>query len=75
MGTPANSAVRAARQAAHAAFDPIWQRGDLSRGAAYHWLAQELGIPVAACHIGRFNAAQCDRVIALCKPEGTDHEA
>lgn len=43
--------TRAARQAAHAAFDPIWREGSLSRSEAYKRLAAKLGIPVDACHM------------------------
>lgn len=66
LGVPANAALRSARQAAHRAFDPMWRRGGMSRGAAYSWLAHSLGIPAHDCHIGLFDEHTCERVIALC---------
>ena len=76
-GPLANGETRRARMAAHAAFDPLWQRwqdaypGQLGpspamraalRGRAYAWLAEQLGIPVQDCHIGHFDALRCARV-------------
>lgn len=51
---------------AHAAFDPIWQSGELSRSAAYRWLALELGIKKADCHMLYFDEDTCMRVVRLC---------
>jgi hypothetical protein len=56
-----------ARKAAHAAFDPIWMEGDMSRRKAYAWLAQSLGLSVEETHIGVFNVETCQRVITLAK--------
>lgn len=66
LGSPANAPLRSARQFAHSAFDPIWRDGSKSRTRAYKWLANELGIPAAKCHIGMFDEATCERVVALC---------
>jgi hypothetical protein len=64
--------------AAHAAFDPLWQQWreaypdyvrapshvrSAARGRAYAWLADQLGIAKADCHIGHFDVAQCQRVV------------
>lgn len=43
-GRLANTELRAAKMAAHAAFDPLWQSGAKKRGAAYAWLATALGL-------------------------------
>lgn len=59
LGRLANAALRRAKSAAHRAFDPLWQSGDLSRKAAYSRLATNLGIDAAACHIGMFDKSQC----------------
>jgi ribonuclease HI len=67
LGTLANSELRRARNSAHAAFDPIWDRGSMSRRDAYAWLARELGIEPAACHIAMFDLVQCRRVVELVK--------
>lgn len=55
------------KDAAHAAFDPIWQSGRKGRTAAYLWLAEQLGVPRTDCHISLFDKATCTRVIAICK--------
>ena len=52
--------------AAHAVFDPLWKGGPMTRSAAYGWLADQLGIPRAACHIGEFDIDRCRLVVALC---------
>lgn len=58
-GSLANAELRKARQAAHAAFDPIWNENLMKRTEAYSWLANELGLKVNRCHIGFFDVAQC----------------
>lgn len=63
MGTLADQPTRDARIAAHAAFDPIWMRGEMDRPAAYAWLSQVTGIPPEQCHIAGMNRDQCQRVI------------
>jgi zinc-finger-containing domain len=67
LGTLADVPTREARRRAKAAFNPIWESGRMSRSAAYAWLAGELGIErVGECHIGWFDVATCDRVVAIC---------
>jgi hypothetical protein len=56
--------MREARKRAKAVFNPLWQSGRMSRTDAYAWLADQLGVAVAECHIGWFDVAQCDRVLA-----------
>lgn len=75
LGRLANAELRAAKQRAHAIFDPIWKNGELTRPAAYRWLARELGIEDEACHIGEFDIDQCQAVIAAClrRQEITTH--
>lgn len=67
LGLLANAELRAARQAAHAAFDPIWRGTAVSRTKAYAWLAQALQLETRRCHIGMFDIALCQRVVELCK--------
>lgn len=55
------------RSAAHAAFDPLWQSGEMSRNAAYRWLASELGMSRDECHMSLFDAATCRRVVEACR--------
>ncbi len=69
LGRLANGALRRAKMAAHAAFDPLWKSGAMRRKQAYTWLAGKLGIAVENCHIGMFDEADCQRVIAACDLE------
>lgn len=67
LGRLANAELRTAKQAAHAAFDPLWitVKGSRrkARRKAYGWLALQLGLPVEQCHIGEFDLEQCRKVI------------
>ncbi len=67
LGTLANKELRAARLKTHEAFDPVWKAQGLARYEAYLWLSVELGLPLERCHIGQFDLALCERVIALCQ--------
>jgi hypothetical protein len=76
-GSLANAALRAARIAAHQAFDPLWQKKlrldptmskSQARTRAYQWLARMLQVPVAECHIAHFSIPQCMRVVEVCAP-------
>ncbi len=58
-----------------AAFDPLWEakvrrdgcsKGE-ARGRGYAWLAKQLEIDRAGCHIGMFDEALCERVIEICR--------
>lgn len=44
---PPGSDLARARIAAHAAFDPLWQVGGVTRQQAYEWLAGQMGLPLA----------------------------
>lgn len=65
LGRLANAELRKAKTEAHAAFDPLWKTGKLSRRKAYAWLAGSLGIPISECHIGEFDVTTCARVVSL----------
>lgn len=65
-GVPTTMAGRAARRKAHAAFDPIWKSGRMTRPEAYQWLQRELGLTARQCHIGAFDEKMCARVIEAC---------
>ena len=67
LGRLANAELRAAKMAAHAAFDPLWKSGAKKRGSAYAWLADALRIDKKQCHIGMFDVADCRRVVEVCK--------
>ena len=67
LGTLANAELRKARMAAHAAFDPKWKNGNMTRRDAYTWLADQLGYePV---HIGESDIARCKRIVEVCQTQ------
>lgn len=67
LGRLANSELRRWKMAVHAVFDPIWRTGGKSRGGAYLWLRDKMGLTENECHIGKFNVEQCRKAIAICK--------
>jgi hypothetical protein len=62
LGSLANEELRLARRSAHAAFDPLWKDGEMTREAAYEWLAHAMRMPRMNCHIGAMDAEECQRV-------------
>lgn len=66
LGTLADKETRLARQAAKAAFNPIWKSGEMSRTDAYNWLAKQLGVLVNHCHVGWFDVDMCKKVVQVC---------
>lgn len=67
LGRVANEELRKAKSKAHAAFDPLWKSGKMSRGAAYSALASSMAIKKDKCHIGMFDVKQCEYVVEWCK--------
>lgn len=67
LGRLANAELRRAKSAAHAAFDPLWMSKRMRRRDAYRWLAGELGISAANCHIGMLDVDGCKAVVAVVK--------
>ena len=65
LGRLANAELRAAKSAAHRAFDPIWKYRYMNRSNAYSWLANKLSIPAKDCHIGMFDVADCEKVVKV----------
>lgn len=78
-GRLANANLRHWKRRAHSAFDPLWRAAQDrqmresngafkggARGAAYRWLAAELGIDISQCHFGLFTVAQCQKVVEVC---------
>ena len=81
LGRLANKELREYKKLAHSFFDPIWQKyvnkyKNLSkksiRAKAYKWLAANLNIGIAECHIGMFDIDMCKKVIDICKKRGVD---
>ena len=63
LGIPANRETKEARMAAHAAFDQLWQDGQMSRNRAYQVLRDLMGMTQEEAHIGRFTKEQCEQLI------------
>lgn len=64
LGVPANRATKDARIAAHAAFDTLWKSGGMTRKEAYRWMGGALGMSKDEAHIGLFDIATCERLVA-----------
>jgi len=69
LGRLADAKLRKWKMAAHAAFDPIWKSGVMTRKAAYKMLSARMGIPEAKTHIGMFDVEQCKKVIEISTKE------
>lgn len=67
LGRLATEELRKMKSAAHAAFDTLWKSGRMTRKDAYAWLAAEMELPSADCHIGMFDEDQCRRVVRIVK--------
>ncbi len=70
LGRLANAELRRAKMDAHAALDPLWRSGELTRSQAYEWLAGALGINSEECHIGMFDLEQCGAVVRAVQTRG-----
>ena len=69
LGRLANAELRRAKMAAHAAFDPWWKSGRMTRREAYKKLAELMGIDPKDAHIGMFDVEQCKTVVLLSTPQ------
>ena len=67
LGRLANAELRKAKSAAHAAFDPLWRSGQMTRRGAYAWLAGAIGISADDCHIGMMDVDGCKAVVDVVK--------
>lgn len=65
LGRPAGPETRKARQQAHAAFDPIWSEGHLTRRQAYDWLSRQVGAWPNAVHIGWMSRDEALEVVRI----------
>jgi len=70
LGRMADKELRAWKVKAHAAFDPLWKSGKMTRKEAYQMLAEKLGIEINRCHIGMFDAEMCRQVTEKLTEEG-----
>ncbi len=69
LGNVANETLRLKRMETHQVFDGYWKRQNMSRTAAYRWLAKQMELPEGKAHIGGFEMDQCQQVIDLCRRE------
>lgn len=69
LGRLANAELRKAKMAAHAAFDPWWKSGRMTRREAYKKLAELMGMDPKDAHIGMFDVEQCKTVVLLSTPQ------
>lgn len=67
LGRLADAQLRAAKKEAHRVFDKLWKKKGRKRKDAYAWLAKQLGVSGAECHIGEMDVDLCLRVIDICK--------
>lgn len=67
LGFPGDAATRAARTAAHVAFDKLWRgaRAPLTRDKAYRFMQRLMGLSEDEAHIGKFTKEQCEKLVAL----------
>lgn len=65
-GRIANIETRKLKIEAHAAFDPMWKSGEMSRTKAYKWLGEKLGLDKRDCHMGWMSDDNLRRVVEVC---------
>lgn len=63
LGEPATRETKEWRVRAHAAFDPLWQSGKLTRNEAYDWLCQVMNKTLEKGHIALFSVEECQQLI------------
>lgn len=76
LGSLADAKLRERRMDVHHYFDQMWRFAILkrsiskreARGAAYAWLAAEMGMMPVECHIAMMDLDECALAIKLCKP-------
>lgn len=68
LGRLADAELRKWKNAAHKAFDYLWQCGPFfrRRNDAYKWLSIQMHLPIRKTHIGMFDVEQCKTVIKIC---------
>lgn len=71
LGVPGDKYTKAARQRAHRQFDALLAERGWSKGKAYRWLGEQMGMKTreevkAKCHIAMFDAATCQQVERIC---------
>jgi hypothetical protein len=67
LGYMAPNKIRIKRAKLHSKFDLLWKTQMFSRDEAYQWLAIQLHLDAATCHIAMLTEAQLDSSIELCE--------
>jgi hypothetical protein len=75
LGRLANAELRKWKIRAHAAFDPLWKNGEMSRGKAYLLLQDLMGISAGQAHIGEFTVDDCKLLIQKLRERREGHAA
>jgi len=73
LGRLANKELREWKMKAHAAFDPLWKSGKMTRSEAYKALGAKLRMSPARTHIGWFDVEQCQAVVAAAQELSEPH--
>lgn len=64
LGTMANAELREWRMKTHAAIDPLWKEGKMTRKQVYSFLSQSLGREI---HVGESDIEMCQKIISTIK--------
>lgn len=62
-GPMADDRLRELRDQCHKEFDKLWNSGDMSRSAAYYWMARAMGVSINKAHISRFREKDCLKLL------------
>lgn len=67
LGKLADKHTRTLRRRLHEVFDVFWMQGYMTRTEAYAWLAEQLKITSAECHVSQLTFVQLKEAIRLTK--------
>lgn len=63
MGTPADEVTKRLRHRAHVAMGKLQKERRWNTNGMYMWLGKKMGLTKEACHVGLFDAEQCNLVM------------
>jgi len=63
LGRLANAELREWKKKAHAAFNPLYESGQMSRKQAYKLMQSLMNMDEKEAHIGKFDVEQCKTLI------------
>lgn len=63
LGRLANAELREWKKKAHAAFNPLYESGEMSRKQAYKLMQSLMNMDEKEAHIGKFDVEQCKMLI------------